>query len=94
MKHKELTEQIIKAFFTVYNTPGYGFLEKVYENALFVELTEMGLNITRQSRVLVYYKDHIVGEYIPDLLVEDVIICEQRLMNGYPRTTAINLSIT
>ena len=76
MKHNEITEKIIKAFFTVYNTLGYGFLEKVYENALYFELKEMGFNITRQHRVLVYYKNYIVGEYIPDLVVEDLIICE------------------
>ncbi len=84
MKHKEITEQIIKAFFTVYNTLGYGFLEKVYENALYFELKEMGFNLSMQHRVLVYYKKYIVGEYIADLVVEDEIICELKAYEHMP----------
>ena len=76
MKYQEITEQIIKAFYKVYNTLGYGFLEKVYENALYIELTEMGYKVDRQKRVLVYYREHIVGDYSSDLTVEDVVICE------------------
>jgi GxxExxY protein len=76
MKYEEITEQIIKAFYKVYNTLGYGFLEKIYENALYIELTEMGYKVDRQKRVLVYYKEHIVGDYSSDLTVEDVVICE------------------
>jgi len=76
VKHKELTEQIIKAFYRVYNTLGYGFLEKVYENALYIELIEMGYKVERQKRVFVYYKEHIVGDYSSDLTVEEVVICE------------------
>ena len=57
MKHQEITEQIIKAFYKVYNTLGYGFLEKVYENAMYIELTEMGFKVDRQKRVLVYYNN-------------------------------------
>jgi len=53
MKHQEITEQIIKVFYTLCNTLGYGFLEKVYENAIFIELTEMGYKVDRQKRVLV-----------------------------------------
>jgi len=56
MKHQEITEQIIKAFYAVYNILGYGFFEKVYENAMYIELTEMGFKVDRQKRVLVYYK--------------------------------------
>jgi GxxExxY protein len=76
MKHEELTEQIIKAFYTVYNTLGYGFLEKVYEKALYIELTELGFKVARQKKVLVYYKQQVVGDYSADLTVEDVVICE------------------
>lgn len=50
MKHQQLTKQIIKAFYKVYNVPGYGFLEKVYEDAMYIELTEMGLKVTRQKK--------------------------------------------
>src|SRR5678815_4238887 len=62
-RHSELTELIIKAFFKVYNTLGYGFLEKVYENAMYIELTEMGFKVDRQKRILVYYNEHVVGDY-------------------------------
>jgi len=76
MKHKEVTEKIISAFYKVYNTLGYGFLEKVYLNALLIELTKMGLNATKEKRVLVYYEGQVVGDYNADLTVEDVVICE------------------
>ena len=76
MKHEELTEQIIKAFYKVYNTLGYGFMEKVYENAMYFELTEMGFKVDRQKKVLVYYNEHVVGDYCSDLKVADIVICE------------------
>ena len=76
MKHEGITEKIIKAFYKVYNTLGYGFLEKVYENALFIELTEMGFNVEKQKKHLVYYFGHIVGDYNADLLVNDLIAVE------------------
>ena len=53
-KHSEITEKIIKAFYKVYNILGYGFLEKVYENALFIELIEMGLLVKKQEQIKVY----------------------------------------
>jgi len=76
MKHEEITEQIIKAFYKVYNTLGYGFLEKVYLNALLIELTEMGFNVEINKRIYVYYKERVVGDYISDMIVEDIVICE------------------
>jgi GxxExxY protein len=76
VKHEEITQKIIQAFYKVYNTLGYGFLEKVYENAMYIELTEIGLKVDRQKRVLVYYKEHVVGDYSSDLTVENVVICE------------------
>lgn len=76
MKHEEITEKIIKAFFKVYNTLGYGFLEKVYANALYIELIKMGLAVAPEKRILVYYEGEVVGDYKADLIVENVIICE------------------
>ena len=75
-KHKELTESIICCFFTVYNTLGYGFLEKVYENALVEELSLRGLNVKAQVPVNVFYKNKCVGNYFCDLLVDDKVIVE------------------
>ena len=74
--HSELTERIIKAFYAVYNTLGYGFLEKVYENALFLELQEMEIAVVRQSPIVVSYQGQEVGQYFADLLVEDRVIVE------------------
>ncbi|MDI9363712.1 MAG: GxxExxY protein [Flavobacterium sp.] len=63
MKYKELTEQIINAFYRVYNTLGYGFLEKVYENVLIIELQKYGFEVERQKGICVYYDDVEVGIY-------------------------------
>jgi GxxExxY protein len=75
-KHSEITEQIIAAFYTVYNTLGYGFLEKVFENALVIELRRRGLRVVQQMPITVYYTGEVVGEYFADLLVADLIIVE------------------
>jgi GxxExxY protein len=56
MKHEDLTEKIIGKFYRAYNNPGYGFPEKVYENAFCIELGKIGLNIERQKRILVHYR--------------------------------------
>jgi len=75
-KHSEITEKIIKAFYKVYNTLGYGFLEKVYENALFIELIAMSLLVKKQEQIKVYYDGKEVGEYFADLIVEGCVIVE------------------
>jgi GxxExxY protein len=74
--HKEITDLILNAFYKVYNTLGYGFLEKVYESALAIELRQMGLQIKRQVPIKVYYGQHLVGEYFADLIVEKKVILE------------------
>jgi len=76
MLQEELTALIIKAFYVVYNKLGYGFLEKVYENALIIELKKHGLEVQQQKPVCVYYDKQIVGEYFADILVNDSIILE------------------
>jgi GxxExxY protein len=76
MKYEEITEKIIQAFYKVYNTLGYGFLEKVYLNALYIELIDTGLIVNKHKRVLVHYKGNVVGDYTSDLTVENVVICE------------------
>ncbi|CAI2767807.1 GxxExxY protein [Flavobacterium collinsii] len=74
--HQELTEVIIKTFYEVYNELGYGFLERVYQNSLYLELKNKGLNVEAQKKIIVYYKGLKVGEYYADLIVEDLIILE------------------
>jgi len=76
MLHANLTEKIIKAFFKVNNTLGYGFLEKVYENAMAIELIKMGCNVRQQQNIKVYYETEEVGDYYADLLIDDLVIIE------------------
>jgi len=76
LKHKELTEKVIQCCFKVHNTLGFGFLEKVYENALVIELSKAGLDAKQQYPIQVYYDGEIVGDYQADILVEDKVILE------------------
>ena len=76
MKHEEITQKIIGAFYTVYNTLGYGFLEKVYVNATAIELRKQGLQVACQVPITVIYDGQVVGEYIADMLVENCVIVE------------------
>lgn len=76
LKHNEITDKIIKAFCQVYNTLGHGFLEKVYENALIIELKKLGLNAVAQHPIQVYYDNAVVGDYFADILVENTFIIE------------------
>jgi len=74
--HKELTGSILKLFYEVYNELGYGFLEKVYQNALFNELKNNGFEVESQKQIKVYYKNIEVGDYYADLIVNDKVILE------------------
>lgn len=76
MKHEEITAKIIGAFYKVYNTLGYGFLEKVYQNAMCIELRALGLNVEMEKRILVYYYGEIIGDFNADLLVNQVVAVE------------------
>jgi GxxExxY protein len=76
VKHKDITDAIISCFYTVYNALGYGFLEKVYENALLLELRKQGLKAEEQHPIVVTYDAVPVGEYFADILVEDAVIIE------------------
>ncbi|MFA5422667.1 MAG: GxxExxY protein [Phycisphaerae bacterium] len=75
-KHSELTGQIIKAAQNVHNKLGYGFLEKVYHNALLIELPKYGLIAESEKPISVKYEDRIIGEYFADILVENKVILE------------------
>ena len=76
MLHEELTNSIICAFFNVYNALGHGFLEKVYENALALELRKTGHSATQQESVKVFYDGEQVGEYYADIIVNGLVILE------------------
>ncbi len=100
----ELTARILKSFYTVYNKLGFGFLEKVYENALLLELRKQGLSCMPQQQVKVYYEEVQVGFYMADIIVNESIIieikatenlCEQheyQLIN-YLRATDLEIGI-
>ena len=76
LMYKDLTEQIIKTFYDVYNELGAGFLEKVYQNSLFIELKNRGFDVEAQKKIKVFYKGNNVGEYYADIVVDDLIILE------------------
>jgi GxxExxY protein len=75
-KHSQLTDKIIKVFFTVYNKLGYGFLEKVYENAILIELRKAGLLAEQQVPIKVYYEQQEIGDYYADIIVNGLVILE------------------
>lgn len=74
--HKSITDAILKVYYEVYNELGYGFLEKVYQNAMYFELKSLGYKVEAQKQIKVYFKKQLVGEYYSDLLVEDKVIVE------------------
>ena len=89
--HKELSESILKVYYEVYNELGYGFLEKVYQNAMYLELKAQGFKVEAQKQIQVYYKDELVGDFFADLLINDTIIlelkaCENLLKAHYVQT--------
>jgi GxxExxY protein len=76
MKHELVTEKIIQAFYKVYNTLGYGFLEKVNENAMAIELASMGFKVEKQKRIQVYYFGYVVGDYCADMVIDEIVTIE------------------
>ena len=75
-KHSELTEQIIGIFYEVYNELGFGFLEKVYEEAMAIALRERGLEFQQQASVPVWFHGQKIGSYDADLVVGGVVLVE------------------
>lgn len=91
--HSDLTGIIIRAFYKVYNTLGYGFLEKVYERSLILELSNYKLNIKSQYPIAVHYLGSVVGNYYSDLVVEDLVIVEIKAVetiNPYHESQLVN----
>ncbi len=76
MLHADITEKIIECFYKVYNTLGYGFLERVYEKALIIELEDIGLKCEAQKQIKVYYHKQEIGLYFSDVIVENKVIVE------------------
>lgn len=82
MLHAELSNNIINVFYTVYNSLGHGFLEKVYENALVIEFRKRRIAVEQQKRIEVWYEDIRVGEYYADILVASSVILELKAADG------------
>ena len=80
--YEELSNKIIKAYYNVEKVLGKGLAEKVYENALCIELEEMGVPYVRQKELPVEYKGHNIGNYIADIMVDDKIILELKAVNA------------
>lgn len=104
MLHEELTDKIIGAYYKVYNNLGYGFLEKVYENSLAIELKKMVLKVEQQKNIKVFYEQEQVGDYYADVLVDDLILieikaasalCEEHeaQLTNYLRATLIDVGL-
>ena len=102
--HKSITDGILKAYYNVYNELGFGFLEKVYQNAMYLELKSLGYKVEAQKQIKVYFKNQLVGEYYADLLIDDMVIVELKaielLMNvhtaqimNYLKATSIEVGM-
>lgn len=76
MIEEELSGQIIKIFYKIYNELGYGFLESVYQNAFIIELADAGFEVESEKRIVVYYYGKPVGTFDADLIVNEKIILE------------------
>jgi GxxExxY protein len=74
--HRELTELVLKVYYTVYNELGFGFLEKVYQNSMLLALSDAGFKVEGQKKIDVYFQQKLVGEYYADIVVNDLVILE------------------
>jgi GxxExxY protein len=82
MIQEELSKQVISAFYKVYNTLGYGFLEKVYERSMCIELRKYGFKVESQKPIVVFYDNENVGDYFADIVVNDSLIIELKAAEG------------
>lgn len=83
LEHKDITEAIIGSAFNVHKTLGYGFLEKVYQKAMQVELKSRGMNTITEHPIKVFYNGFVVGDYYADLFVNDNVIVELKVAEKY-----------
>ena len=81
LKHSELSKKIIAAAYNVHNELGYGFVEKVYKNALAIELQETGVKCAVEVPLKVLYHEKVVGDYYADMIVDDKIIVEVKAVS-------------
>jgi len=89
--YSELTNKVIGCAYKVYTELGAGFLEKIYENALVIELKQSNLRVSQQYPIKVYYKDIVIGDYFADLVVEDKIIIEIKAISDLNKAHEVQL---
>ena len=87
----EITDRIIGCCFKVHRILGSGFLEKVYENALMIELEKCGLRARQQVPMAVNYEGRTVGEYFADIVVEDRVVCELKAAEALSKEHEVQL---
>ena len=90
-KHSDLTEKIIGCAYKVYNELGAGFIEKIYENALMIELKNATLTAQQQYPVKVYYQEILIGDYVADIVVEDKVIVELKAVSHLTKAHEVQL---
>jgi GxxExxY protein len=91
MEFEDITEKIIGCAYKVYNTMGYGFLESVYEKCLLIELRKTGLKSEYQKQIVVKYEGEVVGNFIADIFVEELIILEQKSVKNLAKAHEVQL---
>ena len=91
MEFEGITEKIIGCAYKVYNTMGYGFLESVYEKCLLIELRKTGLKSEYQKQIIVNYEGEVVGNFIADIFVEDLIILELKSVKNLAKAHEVQL---
>src|SRR5574337_2180626 len=91
MEINALTERIIGCAYAVHNALGPGFLEKVYENALRIELEEAGLAVAQQQPISVRYRERVVGDFFADLLVENRVLIELKAVLNLTKEHEVQL---
>jgi len=89
--HSELSDRIIKCYYMVYNTLGFGFLEKVYQKSMEIELDKNNILFEKQYPIKVYYDNLIVGEYYADLFVDTKIIIEIKATESLSKENELQL---
>ena len=91
MNQEELIKKIIAAVYEVQRHLKPGYLEKVYRNALVVELNLMGIKAEAEQPIVIPYKGHLIGEYFADILVEDTVILELKAVNELNQAHEVQL---
>ena len=91
MKEEDLTEVIIGLAYEVHNELGFGFLEKVYENAFVLELKKKGLQVEQQKGIEVMYKNELVGKYIADIIINNKVIVELKSVQNLDKIHEVQL---